>query len=285
MAEAAVGRRSWLTERNLLFLVIAGWLIFGVAFVVTNPLGPGLGVSGSAPRLVLLWVYAVVAALPWAIFWIYKFAQHPEWLAPPGRYVPGMRVQLFSPYTYVAIGAVGALFAVAGLFDIAKLDFQAMVIAASAALYGAPVSFFGLLVGQIIARGILNPVWLGGGAATLGSLIPYSLFDASIWAYAGYIYFRVVHSRPANRPFVVAFIVAWILSEPIHQLFWFISYAIMNPWEAFVTSVTADWVLPLGALPAPYWVLSALLFVPVGYLAGESIRRGMRRRFQGVSEA
>jgi len=199
--------------------------------------------------------------------------------------VPGMRVQLFSPYTYVAIGAVGALFAVAGLFDIAKLDFQAMVIAASAALYGAPVSFFGLLVGQIIARGILNPVWLGGGAATLGSLIPYSLFDASIWAYAGYIYFRVVHSRPANRPCSVASIVARTLSQPIHLLSWFISYAIMNPWDAFVTSVTADWALPLGALPAPYWVLSALLFVPVGYLAGESIRRGMRRRFQGVSEA
>jgi len=270
-----VEQRTWFTERNLLLATIAGWVVFAVVFVLANPLGPGLGVSGSAGRQALLWVFAVFAALPWAVYWMHKFGQHPEWLAAPGRYMPGMKVQMFSPYSYVAIGIVGALFAVAGLFDIAKLDLQAMVIAASAALFGGPISFFGLLVGQIIARGLLNPVWVGGGAATLGSLVPYSLFDASIWAYAGYIYFRFVHSRPAGRSFIVAFLTAWILSEPIHQLFWFLSYPIMNPYEAFVTTATADWLLPLGTLPLPYWVLSAILFVPVGYLAGEAARRAI----------
>jgi hypothetical protein len=266
--------KGWVNERNLLYLLIAGIVVFVIILIVANPLGPGLGVSDSPARAALLWAFAIFVCVPWAWLWIYKFAQHSEWLAQAGRYMPGTKYPVFAPYSLVAIGIVGALFAVAGITDIAKLDLQAMVIAASAALFGGPVSFFGLLVGQVIARGMLNPVWVGGNASTIASLVPYSVFDASIWAYAGYNYFRFVHSR-GNRAFIPAFLTAWILSEPIHQLFWFMSYVIMNPYEAFVTKAAADWILPYGPLLLPYWVLSAVFFVPVGFLAGEAARRAL----------
>jgi hypothetical protein len=238
-----------------------------------NPIGTGMGVSESPQRILLLYIFAIAFCLPWAIYWMYKFAHHPEWLAMAGRYIKGMKVAVFSPYTLVAIGIVGALFAAAGLGDLGGIDLQAMIIAASAALFGGIVSFFGLAVGQIIARILINPVWSGGASTAAATLLPYTLIDASIWAYTGYIYFRFVHDR--KGPFLPAFLTAWILTEPIHQFWWFITYWIMNTKEAATLAVLNDWVV-LGAgtfFGIPYWWLSGILFVPVGLLAGEAARR------------
>ena len=40
-----------------------------------------------------------------------------------------------------------------------------MVIAASASLFGSIISFFGLLIGQIIGRLLIHPFWVSGGPA------------------------------------------------------------------------------------------------------------------------
>jgi hypothetical protein len=196
----------------------------------------------------------------------------------PGRYIKGMKVAVFSPYTLVAIGIIGALFAAAGLGDLGGIDLQAMVIAASASLFGGIVSFFGLFVGQIIARILINPVWSGGASTGAATLLPYTLIDASIWAYFGFIYFRYVHNRKGNL--LPAFLTAWILAEPIHQFWWFNTYWIMNTKEAATLAVLNDWVvLGSGAFfGIPYWWLSGLLFVPVGLLAGEAARRAFTSR-------
>lgn len=260
-------------ERTGLILMLVGLAVFVVAFIVMNPLGAGMGVSESPQRILLLYIFAFAFCLPWGVYWMYKFAQRPDWLTMPGRFIKGMKVVIFSPYALVAIGIVGALFAAAGLGDLGGIDLQAMIIAASASLFGGIVSFFGLFVGQIIARVLLNPVWVGGVSAGALSLLPYTLIDASIWAYFGYIYFRFVHDRKGN--FWPSFLLAWVLGEPVHQVWWFMTYWIMKTREDAILAVANDWVV-LGAgtfFGIPYWWLSGLLFVPVGLLAGEAARR------------
>jgi hypothetical protein len=49
----------------------------------------------------------------------------------------------------------------------------------------------------------------------------------------------------------------------------------MQTREAATLAVLNDWVIPGGGafFGIPYWWLSALVFVPVGYLAGEAAYR------------
>jgi hypothetical protein len=267
--------KGFYNERIGLILMIVGFVIFALAFILMNPLGVNMGVSESPQRIVLLYIFAIAFCLPWGVFWMYKFAQHPSWLVMAGRYIEGMKVRIFSPYALVAIGIIGALFAAAGLGDLGGIDLQAMIIAASASLFGGIVSFFGLFVGQIIARVLINPVWVGGVSAGALSLLPYTLIDASIWAYFGFVYFKFVHERKGG--FVKAFLTAWILGEPVHQLWWMATYWIMKTREDAILAVANDWVIP-GAgtfFGIPYWWLSGLLFVPIGLLAGEAARRAL----------
>lgn len=268
--------KGFYNERSGLIIMIVGLVIFILAFLIMNPLGTGMGVSESPQRIVLLYIFAFVFCLPFGAYWMYKFARRPDWLAMAGRYIQGMKVAVFSPYSLVAIGIVGALFAAAGLGDLGGIDLQAMIIAASASLFGGIVSFFGLFVGQIIARVLINPVWVGGVSAGALSLLPYTLIDASIWAYFGWVYFRFVHDR-GDKPFWRQFFIAWILGEPVHQIWWMMTYWIMNTREAAILAVLNDWVIP-GAgtfFGIPYWWLSGIVFVPVGLLAGEAARRAM----------
>lgn len=268
--------KGFYNERSGLIIMLVGLVIFILAFLIMNPLGTGMGVSESPQRIVLLYIFAFVFCLPFGAYWMYKFARRPDWLAMAGRYIQGIKVAVFSPYSLVAIGIVGALFAAAGLGDLGGIDLQAMIIAASASLFGGIVSFFGLFVGQIIARVLINPVWVGGVSAGALSLLPYTLIDASIWAYFGWVYFRFVHDR-GDKPFWRQFFIAWILGEPIHQIWWMMTYWIMNTREAAILAVLNDWVIP-GAgtfFGIPYWWLSGIVFVPVGLLAGEAARRAM----------
>jgi hypothetical protein len=272
------GKKGFYNDRLGLILMVAGAVIYVLAFIIMNPLGAGMGVSESPQRILLLYIFAIAFCLPWAVYWMYKFAQHVDWLAMPGRFIKGMKVAVFSPYALVAIGIIGALFAAAGLGDLGGIDLQAMVISASASLFGGIVSCFGLFVGQIIARILINPVWSGGTSTGAATLLPYTLIDASIWAYFGFIYFKFVHNRKGG--FLPAFLTAWILAEPIHQFWWFNTYWIMNTKEAATLAVLNDWVV-LGAgafFGIPYWWLSGLLFVPVGLLAGEAARRALTSR-------
>jgi hypothetical protein len=268
--------KGFYNERSGLIIMLVGVVIFILACLIMNPRGTGMGVSESPQRIVLLYIFAFVFCLPFGAYWMYKFARRPDWLAMAGRYIQGMKVAVFSPYSLVAIGIVGALFAAAGLGDLGGIDLQAMIIAASASLFGGIVSFFGLFVGQIIARVLINPVWVGGVSAGALSLLPYTLIDASIWAYFGWVYFRFVHDR-GDKPFWRQFFIAWILGEPVHQIWWMMTYWIMNTREAAILAVLNDWVIP-GAgtfFGIPYWWLSGIVFVPVGLLAGEAARRAM----------
>ena len=265
-------KKGWYNERVGLILVIVGFAIFVIAFIAMNPLGTGIGPSESPGRVLLLNILAFAFCLPWGAYWMWKIAQKPKWLAMPGRYIEGMKVVVFSPYALVGMGIIGALFAAAGFGDLGGIDLQAMVISASASLFGGIVSFFGLFVGQIIARVFINPVWSGGSSTAISTLIAYTLIDSSVWAYAGWIYFKFVHERKGG--FWPAIIVALLLTEIVHQGWWFSTYWIMNTREAAIGGVLSDWIV-LGSgqfMGIPYWWLS-FGFVLVGFLAGEGARR------------
>ncbi|MCJ7677746.1 MAG: hypothetical protein MUO35_08500 [Anaerolineales bacterium] len=266
-----------ISEKTLRYAMFAGLILATLAIIFMAPWSDKMGVSGSPQRSLLLWIFAVVGALPFGTYFMYKFAQVPEWNAMPGRFVAGMKVKTFSPYTYVAIAVVGALFAVAALTEGIRLDFQAMVIAASASLFGSIISFFGLLIGQIMGRLFIHPFWVSGGPAVFLNIAPYSIFDAAIWAFAGYNYFKYVHNR-GTRAFLPAFLTAWIISEPVHQIGWLVGDTIIgNPWSAAAALIAAQWFVPQPTFPfLPYWVLSALAFVPIGFLAGEAARRAWK---------
>ena len=50
-----------------------------------------------------------------------------------------------------------------------------------------------------------------------------------------------------------------------------------NPWSAAAALIVAQWFVPQPTFPfLPYWVLSALAFVPIGFLAGEAARRAWK---------
>ncbi len=265
-------KKGFYNEKTGIILTVVGFVIFAIAFLAMNPLGTGMGPSESPSRVALLNIMAFVFCAPWGAYWMYRFAKNPKWLAMPGRFIKGMKVKVFSPYALVGMAIIGALFAAAGFGDLGGLDVQAMVISASAALFGGIVSFFGLFVGQIIARVFINPVWSGGSSTSVATLIAYTLIDASIWAYAGWIYFKFVLSR-GDKPFLGRFLLALILTELVHQTWWFTTYWIMNTREAAMVNVAADWVvLGAGNLFFPYWWLS-FGFVAVGFLAGEGARK------------
>jgi len=265
-------KKGFYNEKIGLILMIAGAVVFIAAFLIMNPLGTAMGPSESASRVGLLNIMAFGFCLPWGAYWMYKFAQRVDWLTMPGRYIKGMKVKVFSPYALVGMAIIGALFAAAGFGDLGGLDVQAMVISASAALFGGIVSFFGLFVGQIIARVFINPVWSGGSTTAVSTLIAYTLIDASVWAYAGYIFYKFVIDR-GTKSLVSQFVIAILLTEVVHQGWWFTTYWIMNTREAAINNVLADWVAVGAArLFFPYWWLS-FLFVGVGYLAGNAARR------------
>ncbi len=102
--------KGFYNERSGLIIMIVGLVIFILAFLIMNPLGTGMGVSESPQRIVLLYIFAFVFCLPFGAYWMYKFARRPDWLAMAGRYIQGMKVAVFSPYSLVAIGIVGGLF-------------------------------------------------------------------------------------------------------------------------------------------------------------------------------
>ena len=83
-------KKGWYNEKLGMVLWIVGLAIFVVAFLVMNPLGPGMGPSESASRVLLLNIMAFVFCLPWAAYWMFKFAKRVDWLAMPGRFIEGM---------------------------------------------------------------------------------------------------------------------------------------------------------------------------------------------------
>ena len=268
---------SW--EKVLRYAMLGGLTFAALAIIVMAPWGDRLSYSGSPQRLRLLWVYSIVGALPFAAYFMYRFAQHADWMVPPGRPVDGKANNLLSPYVLLATGGVGVLVAIgSALIAIAPLDFVAVAIGISVSLFGSIVSFFGMLLGRLLAGLVVMPLMGTGSPADFTAYLPFLLFDMCIWPFAGYVYFKYVHSR-GSKPFLPAFIVALVLSVAVQQFAWFVGRYVINlPWYQGLALAKFDWLGVQTAFPyLPFWVLSATVFVPIGFLVGEFLRRAWKK--------
>jgi len=247
----------------LRILTVLGWIGFAAHVLWAEPWSPKLGVVGSPGRTLLLYSLAFVCMAPFCVLAMYTFAKHPEWNTPPGKYVQGQKVNVFSAYTYSAIAIIGALFGIAGIGNPLNIDLQALTIAASAAYFGAVVSFGGLWIGQLIWHII-------GGVLSITS-IAWLTMDAGIWAVNGLLYFKFLYGKVGGRrlPKAVAIPVVYIIGELIHSMppfgvFW-MTNIIQFPAEAFPAAMVQYWI---------YWPISWVV-VMVGMLAGMSARRAV----------
>jgi len=252
-------QKSDTIEKILAIITVIAWIIVWGAWFALEGWSPKWGYVGSPARLAWEYAYTIGACLPWGLYWMYKFSRHPEWLTPPGRYVKGAKVKVLSPYTITSIAIFGAIFCVAGLGDLIRVDLQALSVAAASAYFGSIVAFCGLWIGQIIARTWFVP-WVAGGAAGFLDIAGWTTMDASIWAYSGYIFFRFYHGKP-EWPRWKRLLVVMLLTEPVHQLWWFFRYWFVAPYEAAIAGIIADWTT--------YWNISWIL-VLIGYIIGAS---------------
>lgn len=251
----------------LLIAAIAGWIIDIGRIVYLAPWSPALGPSHSPERIGLLFFHCYVGCLPTAVFFMYLFSRHPKWNAAPGKYVEGAKVPALRLYTFSAIGIIAALFAAAGFSEVVAIDAQAMVVAATASYFGSIVAFAGPWIGQVIARGILM-VPPPAGMPWIG-VFAYATLDAMIWAYAGWLFFKLFHGFKLKERLWKGILLFMVLNEPVHLGLWFTVYFITNPWTAFLVSYGRDLVL--------YWWMSPAYSL-IGVLAGWSAYRAMAAR-------
>ena len=246
-------------ELGLAVITAVAWIIYWLAYFTYRVWSEEWGPTASPTRIG--WEYGYTfCTLLWGILWMYKFSKIPKWNVPPGTMpAEGARVKIFSPYTLTGIALVGAVFAVAGLGEFIRVDLQALTIAASAAYFGSIISFFGLWIGQVIARLWFVP-WVMGGAAGFLDIAAWVTMDASIWSYNGYLFFKFYHSKPQwSRIKRLALIM--VLGEPIHIGFWEVRAFVVNPLNAAIATVIVD--------TTTYWSISWIL-VLIGYIIGAS---------------
>lgn len=255
-----------LVQTTLLIAVVISWMAYWGAYFSYQVWTPAWGFTASPARIAWEYGYGGITLL-FGLYWMYYFSRNPKWLSPPGRYVEGTTVKVWSPYTLTSIAIFAAVFAVAGLGDAIRIDLQALSVAAASAYFGSIVAFFGLWIGQIIARLWLVPYVMGGGAGFL-DLAAWVTMDAAIWAYSGVIFFKFYHDKPQWSR-LKRLVVVMLIAEPVHQLFWFFRYWIVNPYEAAVAAVIADWT--------SYWNISWIL-VLIGYIVGSAAYEARARR-------
>lgn len=258
-----------MARRIALIATIVAWVIFWVSFFTYKVWSPAWGPAGSPARVAWEYAYCWGCTLPWAVYWMLEFARHPQWLGPPGRYTGEEKVPVWSPYTVTSIAIFGAIFCVAAVGEFIRVDLQALSIAAASAYFGSIAVFFGCIIGQAIARTWFVP-WVGGGSVGLVDLLAWAVMDASIWAYASVIFFRFYHGKP-EWPRWKRLLVVMLLAEPVHQLFWFLRYWVVAPYEAALGNVILDWTT--------YWNISWIL-VLIGYIIGAAAYEGRARAFR-----
>lgn len=248
------------TAIKLIPLPLIGGIIGIIIVIITQPWTEALGIAYSPLRTVVLFAFTFTALLSWAIYWCILYAKRPEWLVPPDKYVPGMKVKVFSTWTYSGIGVTAALFIAASVLGAPmKIDLAGLTIAALSAYYGSIIALIGMYIGEVIAYGPL-------AASTAWAVYPgieilaTALLDASIWAYAAYVIYWIRQTNIYKRSRILAILLAMALIEPVHYGFWYIYWFIMNPWPSFV---------PVAWLNLATWVAWAPILVFIGILIGD----------------
>ena len=180
--------------------LVAGiwWAIGAIAtiylYLFLDVTGPQWGVVWGPQRLLLMWVPAILVALPMAYLTIMEQASNPWMLAPIGRYTPGVKYKLLYPRRYVEI-AVGA--AAIAAFDAIALPFTGVSLCCIGLIFIA--NFFGpfTIFSAIVLAWIIEVLFGFGLTAGSGPLfiIVRGFNDGSIYALAALFFWRFILPR------------------------------------------------------------------------------------------
>jgi len=268
-----VERLQRIGPTKLAILPIVGWLIGISVLLVTKPWTEELGIAYSPTRVAIFFAFTFTAFVSWAIYWCILFARRPEWLVPPGKYVPGMKVKIFNPWTYASIGITAAAFIAAAVIGAPlKLDLAGLAIAGLSTYFGGIIAFLGMFLGEIIAYGPLaaSTAWaVYPGIEVIGD----ALLDATVWAYAAYVIFWMREKNIYKKSRILGILAAMVLFEPIHYGFWYLYWFIMNPWSSFV---------PIAVTNVLTWIIPAIPLVFIGVLIGDQAYNRALKRSQAV---
>ncbi|RLG43792.1 MAG: hypothetical protein DRN81_05840 [Thermoproteota archaeon] len=225
--------------------IAAGIVINFLAMLYYKPWGPKLGVAESPLRI---WRYLLfsfwVCKLPIVVLGFMVTIERPDWLAPPGKYVPGREYKVWSTYRLAAIALMAALFTACSVVSYTFFDLRAAPAAISCILFDPIVGFFTIGIGDILGSllfAIGNPlIWTAGDA----------WWDGGTWIWLGIFYKWFAESKYGKS--IVA-----------RSVFWVVVYVI---WR---TIYMYDWLIWWYPIPA-LWSMTTwffTVFLPSGITA------------------
>ena len=244
-------------------LAIIGFFIVALIILVAlTPWGPELGPSWSMGRIGLNYAVVIVGYTIPAFIAMYLWSRKPEWVAPPGRYVPGVTYKALSTYALTAAGIVGAVYAVSGLPTGVNIDLPALIAAFGAVYFGPVVMFPAFFLGFFVR-------WAIGGAPWLPVPImaaSVALLDASIWVLGAYVFWnliRTVRYEKATGGMRTAYYILALVSMIVIWNFGFVIwYAFVgNPLPAFLGYATFAYST---------WIPTGIVFIFLGTIIGHS---------------
>lgn len=247
--------------RKLPVTIALGSFALGVIiWLVMKPWTPDLGPSFSPARIALIYVVSVLMLFIPGIMCTYMFSQNQKWLAPPGKYVAGVKYKPFSPYMLTAAAIAAAIYAVGGLPTGVNIDLPALITSFSAVYFGSVVCLLAFSLGFFVRWAIGGAPWL-----RIPALIPVIAFiDSGIWAINAFIFWRLMRAEGIKSS-PIRFIISIVLMILIHLFGWLFVYAFtVNPLPAAVAYVTFAFST---------WYPTAIVFIIIGALIGEPMYR------------
>lgn len=229
---------------------------------VSAPWGPGLGPSWSMGRIGLNYAVVIVGYVLPGLIACYLWSRKAEWVAPPGRYAPGVTYKPLSTYALTAAGIVAAVYAVSGLPTGVNIDLPALIAAFGAVYFGPVVMFPAFFLGFFVRWAIGGAPWL-----PVPILAPsVALLDAAIWVIGAYIFWslmRTVRYEKATGGMKTAYYILALLSMIAVWNFGFIIwYAFAgNPLSAFLAYATFAYST---------WIPTGIAFIFLGTIIGHS---------------
>jgi len=249
--------------RRTLWLAAIAFFIIGVLFLfMMQPWGPGLGPSWSPARQGIVTAAIVIAyAIPGFIC-IYQWSREPRWLAPPGKYAPGVVFKPFSTYALTGAAIVGAVYALSGLPTGVNIDLPALICAFGAVYFGPAVMFPAVFLGFFIRWAIGGAPWLAAPA-----LAPAVAFlDSCIWVINGTIFWFLMRTDRYEKASAGGRTAMFIGYLPIQFAVWCFGFMVL--WYFGVNPMPASLGIIVGALTT--WVPTGVAFQILGAMIGQS---------------
>jgi len=258
-----------LPTSHALVLGTFAWIAVGVAALAYavfayDPAGATLGVANSAARIGLYSEFVVGVTFPIALYGTYVISRIERFRAPPGRYVPGQKYSLFSPYNLAAMGVIAALYAAGSLFgSVTNFDIVAAVTAFAAVMFPPVIPLVAIIVGGFLRFAITGISFISPAAVPA-----FIVMDASRWVIASWLIFTFVRSRGNG----LGSFITWVVLLPIilvqYSAMTLTQYFILNPFSAFLGNVAY-----MGT-----WFPTTILSAVVGLIAAEAAYRSVSRR-------